>query len=191
VSDDWNALAAGFDDEPDHGLRDPLVRAAWWEVLQPHLPAPPAVVADLACGTGSLTLLLADHGYDVTGVDLAPAMLEQAEAKVGDRARLLLGDVTAPPLPPGSCDVVLARHVLFALPEPQAVLARWVALLRPGGRLLLVEGFWHTGSGLRAAQLHRMLRRLRTDVEVVPLSDRDALWGRHVDDERYLVVSRA
>jgi len=191
VSDYWNAQAAEFDDEPDHGLRDPLVRAAWWEVLQPRLPAPPAAIADLACGTGSLTLLLADHGFDVTGVDLAPAMLERAEAKVGDRARLLLGDVATPPLPAASFDVVLARHVLFALPESEAVLARWIALLRPGGRLLLVEGFWHTGSGLRAAELERMLRPLRAEVEVVPLSDRDALWGGPAGDERYLVVSRS
>ena len=188
---DWNEQAAVFDDEPDHGLRDPLVRAAWWEVLQPCLPAPPAAVADLACGTGSLALLLADPGYDVTGVDLAPAMLERAAAKLGDRARLLLGDVAAPPLPAGAFDVVLARHVLFALPAPEAVLARWIALLRPGGRLVLVEGFWRTGVGLHAAELEGMLRRLREEAEVVPLSDRDALWGGPVHDERYLVLSRS
>ena len=191
MSDDWNALADGFDDAPDHGLRDPLVRAAWWDVLRPHLPTPPAAVADLACGTGSLTLLLAEHGYDVTGVDRAPAMLERAAAKVGDRARLLLGDVAEPVLPAGAFDVVLARHVLFALPEPEAVLERWIALLRPGGRLLLVEGSWHTGVGLRADALQGMLRPLREHVEVVPLSGIDALWGGPVDDERYLVLSRA
>ena len=93
-------------------------------------------------------------------------------------------------MPAASFDVVLARHVLFALPEPEAVLARWIALLRPGGRLLLVEGFWHTGAGLHAAEVERMLRPLRADVEVVPLSDRDGLWGGPVDDERYLVLSR-
>lgn len=191
MSDDWNALAATFDEEADHGLRDPAVRAAWWQVLAPYLPPPPAAVADLACGTGSLSLLLAESGYAVTGVDLAPAMLERAEAKAGGRARFLLGDVTAPPLPPHAFDVVLARHVLFALPQPEEVLRRWIGLLGPGGRLVLVEGFWSTGAGLRASEVERMLRLQRTDVEVVPLSDRDALWGRHVDDDRYLVVSRA
>ena len=150
MTDDWDALADTFDDEPDHGLRDPAVRAAWWRALAPRLPAPAAAVADLACGTGSLGLLLAEQGYEVTGVDRAPRMLERAAAKAGDRAAFLLGDVSVPPLPDGAFDVVLARHVLFALPEPEAVVGRWMRLLRPGGRLVLVEGFWSTGAGLHA-----------------------------------------
>ena len=106
MTDDWDALADTFDDEPDHGLRDPAVRDAWWRALAPRLPAPPAAVADLACGTGSLSLLLAEQGDEVTGVDRAPRMLERAEAKAGDRAAFLLGDVSAPPLP--HCSVSLA-----------------------------------------------------------------------------------
>ena len=191
MTDDWDALADTFDDEPDHGLRDLAVRDAWWRALAPRLPAPPAAVVDLACGTGSLSLLLAEQGYEVTGVDRAPRMLERAEAKAGDRAAFLLGDVSVPPLPDGSFDVVLARHVLFALPEPEAVVGRWIRLLRPGGRLVLVEGFWSTGAGLHAAEVARMVRAHGRAAEVVPLSEQADLWGRPVDDERYLVLSPA
>lgn len=190
MTDDWDAMAAAFDDEPDHGLRDPAVRDAWWAVLEPELPAAPATVADLACGTGSLSLLLADHGYVVTGMDLAPAMLERARAKLGGRARFLLGDVAAPPLTEGAFDVVLARHILFALDEPEAVVARWVRLLAPGGRLVLVEGFWHTGAGMQAAEVERAVRASRQDAVVTRLDDRAALWGGPVSDERFLVTSR-
>jgi hypothetical protein len=35
MSDDWDAAAAAFDDEPDHGLRDPAVRSAWADLLLP------------------------------------------------------------------------------------------------------------------------------------------------------------
>ena len=45
----------------------------------------------------------------------------------------------------GSVDAVLARHLLWTLPDPLAALARWVRLVRPGGRLVLVEGRWWPG----------------------------------------------
>ena len=53
----WDLEAASFDDEPDHGLADPETRAAWRELLLGVLPEPPARIADLGCGTGTLTRL--------------------------------------------------------------------------------------------------------------------------------------
>ena len=41
MSEIWDAEAATFDDEPDHGLRDPATRAAWFELLTAHLPELP------------------------------------------------------------------------------------------------------------------------------------------------------
>ena len=61
----WDAEAATFDDEPDRGLRDPVVREAWRELLVELLPPVPAEVVDLGCGTGSLAVLLAEAGYRV------------------------------------------------------------------------------------------------------------------------------
>ncbi len=72
VSELWDAEAVHFDDEPDHGLRDSATREAWRLLLRDHLPVPPARVADLGCGTGTLSVLLADEGYAVDGVDFAP-----------------------------------------------------------------------------------------------------------------------
>ncbi len=184
---DWDAYAATFDNEPDHGLRDPAVRAAWAGLLLPLMP-PAARVADLGCGTGSLSVLLAAEGHRVRGLDLSAAMLEIATRKAeGLPAEFRQGDAADPPYPAASCDVVLARHVLWALPDPDAALARWVHLLAPGGRLVLVEGLWFTGAGLPSAECEALVRRHRQEVTVTPLTD-PALWGRAVDDERYLVV---
>ena len=144
----WDREALTFDREADHGLADPECRAAWRDLLADALPDPPARVADLGCGTGTLSLLLAEEGHTVTGVDFSPAMVERARAKAGHLAEFHVGDAAEPPLEPAVHDVVLSRHVLWALPDPAAALTRWIGLLAPGGRLVLVEGRWHTGGGL-------------------------------------------
>jgi SAM-dependent methyltransferase len=187
----WDAHAATFDDEADHGLRDPAVRAAWAGLLSAALPAAPASVADLGCGTGSVAVLLAEAGHRVCGLDASPGMLGVARAKAarhGVTVPLVLGDAARPPFAAGSLDVVLVRHVLWALPDPGAVVARWAGLLRPRGRLVLVEGRWSTGAGLAAADCVTLVRRHRREAQVLPLRD-DALWGGAVTDERYLLLS--
>ena len=65
----WDGQADTFDDGADHGLRDSQVRDAWRRLLLAHLPSPPAAIADIGCGTGSLSVLLAGEGYAVTGLD--------------------------------------------------------------------------------------------------------------------------
>lgn len=203
----WDAAAADFDRQPDHGLLDEEVRAAWSTRLRAWLPAAPAAVLDLGCGTGTLSCLLAGQGHRPTAVDLSPAMAERARAKLvaaGAPVRVLVGDAGDPPVAPGSFDVVLARHLLWTFPDPSAALRRWTTLLRPGGRLVLVEGRWDVpgGShpyaeragampwlgGVRAGVLSAVLAPLVARVRVEPLPD-PRLWGRPVHDERYAVIA--
>jgi SAM-dependent methyltransferase len=201
----WNDYADVYDDEPDHGLSDPATREAWLRLLERWLPAPASDVADLACGTGSLTALAAGLGHRVVAVDLAANMVERARAKTAEHAgqvTVTVGDVSDPPFGPGSVDVVMARHILWTLPDPQAALARWRSMLRPGGRLLLIEGRWWSvgdedysdedrmpwAGGVRAADLAVALEPLVRRTEVVPLTD-PVLWGKEIVDERYLLVA--
>lgn len=190
--EEWDAEAAAFDEPADHGLRDPVVRQAWRDLLAGVLPPAPARIADLGCGTATLSVLLADEGHTVDAVDFSPAMLALAERKTAGRpdVRVLLGDAADPPLTPASYDVVLCRHVLWALPDQRAALRRWVDLLSPGGRLVLVEGRWGNGAGLSAAETTSLVRGLGRGAEVTPLAD-PVWWGRPIDDERYLLVSTA
>ena len=184
----WDREAETFDEAADHGLADPACRAAWRELLLGVLPPAPAQVADLGCGTGTLSLLLAEERYEVTGVDFSPAMVSRARAKAGHAATFHEGDAADPPLEPAAYDVVLCRHVLWALPSPAAALARWVRLLTPGGRLVLVEGRWSTNAGLTADQAVGLMRDAGLEPELRPLPE-PVYWGREIDDERYLVVS--
>ncbi|MEV6314856.1 methyltransferase domain-containing protein [Streptomyces sp. NPDC051776] len=187
----WDGAADRFDDEPDHGLRDPQVRAAWAGRLADWLPDEPSDVLDLGCGTGSLSRLAADLGHRITAVDLSAAMAARARAKLeGTGARVLVGDASEPPVGERRFDVVLARHVLWMMDDPAAVLRRWSALLRPGGRLVLIEGLWGTTTpvGIRSAELAALAASLATRLSTELLSGDPLLWGRRVDDERYAMV---
>ncbi|MFD3837852.1 class I SAM-dependent methyltransferase [Streptomyces sp. NPDC058642] len=189
---DWDAEAASFDDEPDHGLRDPDVRAAWADRLRSWLPGRACDILDLGCGTGSLSLLAAEQGHRVTGVDSSPAMVDLARAKLAGRdAAFLVGDAATPPVGEQRFDVVLVRHVLWALPDPGRALRHWRELLRPGGRLVLIEGVWGAVSpvGIPAERLTALLESVTAHVRVEPLSGDPLLWGRAVADERYAVVA--
>ncbi|MET9889770.1 class I SAM-dependent methyltransferase [Streptomyces sp. NPDC006465] len=195
---DWDAESVTFDEEPDHGLRDPQVRDAWTARLREWLPERPSDVLDVGCGTGSLSLIASERGHRVTGVDLSPPMIDLARAKLAGRdAAFLIGDAMAPPVGEQRFDVLLSRHVLWALPDPERVLRHWRGLLRPGGRLVLVEGVWGTVSpvGMSAERLTTLLRPLMSGaadaagLRVEPLSADARLWGRDVDDERYAVVA--
>jgi SAM-dependent methyltransferase len=192
----WNSEAPDFDEAPDHGLLDPGVRDAWRELLLGVLPPAPARMADLGCGTGTLSLLLAERGYAVDALDFSPAMVRLARAKVDagpapvrELVTVREGDAADPGLAPASVDVVLCRHVLWALPDPVAVVGRWVAALRPGGRLVLVEGNWATGAGLTADRCAEIVGEWCSRVEVRHLPE-PTLWGREITDERYLVAAQ-
>ena len=194
----WDGQAADFDREPDHGLLDPGVRRAWAELILPLIPLPGSEVADLGCGTGSLSVLLAEAGHRIRGLDLSGRMVEAARAKAAEAAsagipaavEFLQGDASDPPYPPASCDVVLVRHVLWALPDPDDALARWTRLLRTPGTMLLVEGLWGAGAGIPSGTCQELLLRHRRHADVVPLTD-PRLWGKEIGDERYLVISRS
>ncbi|GHJ36634.1 class I SAM-dependent methyltransferase [Streptomyces sp. TS71-3] len=206
----WDAAAPGFDEEPDHGLGPAGTRAAWARLLAGLLPPAPADVLDAGCGTGSLSLLLAEAGHRVTGVDLSPRMVAHARAKLaaaGRSAGFLVGDAARPPTEDQRFDAVLGRHLLWTLPDPLSALREWTARLRPGGVLVLVEGRWRIPGrraepyvpgaedlpwhgGVTAEDLTAAVAPLTTEVRVTPLTDDPELWGGPVGDERYVLVGR-
>ncbi|NYD56455.1 SAM-dependent methyltransferase [Nocardioides marinisabuli] len=192
----WDAEAPAFDLAADHGLLDKNVRAAWSRLMHDLLPPPASRVADLGCGTGTLALLLAEQGHSVDGIDFSPEMVARALTKTAHEPGVSVTEADAydPPLTPGDYDVVLSRHVLWAMPDPVEALRRWSALLGPEGRLVLVEGHWSQGDGTRggltAQEVVEALRSIGRTGTVHPLPD-PHLWGKRIDDERYAVVSLA
>ncbi len=105
-------------------------------------------VLDVACGTGNVSLALARAGAVVTGLDLAPNLLEQARARAaaeGLAIRFDEGDAEALPYPDGEFDAVTSMFGAMFAPRPEVVAQEMARVLRPGGLLAMAnwtpEGF--------------------------------------------------
>jgi len=144
VAAHWNRRAVHFDADFGHSIGSPEERAAWDRVLALMLPpGGPFEALDIGCGTGFLSLELAARGHRVTGVDFAPAMLALARQKAaarGARIRFAKADAEALPYAAQSFDLALSRHLLWTLPHPESAIDEWLRVLRPGGRLVVVDG---------------------------------------------------
>jgi SAM-dependent methyltransferase len=135
----WDRDSETYDRSPSHALTDPVEAAAWCAVLRRHLPEPGAHILEAGAGTGSVTLLLAELGYEITALDVSEGMLARAREKLaGANVEFVTGPGDRPP--PGPFDAVVERNMLWTNPEPVGSMTAWRAVTRPGGRLLVLEG---------------------------------------------------
>jgi SAM-dependent methyltransferase len=148
VAAHWDRRAAHFDEDFGHSIGSPAERAAWDRILD--LVIPPLSsggglldALDVGSGTGFLALELAARGHRVTGIDFAPSMVARAREKAaaqGLAAHFDQGDAENLSYADGSFDLVISRHVLWTLPHPERALDEWLRVLRPGGRLAVIDG---------------------------------------------------
>lgn len=204
MSGDDRALARYFDAyagdylskgyEADRPGVYPVFRLRHETILDLSRDLTPGRALDVGCGCGRMVADLAGRGWDATGIDLSPRMIEEAQALLGrlgigpDRARVLCAALDRADLPAGTFDLITAAGVLDYQPRDDEFLASLARLLRPGGTLILSARnrlcpavlFWRTvrflarlpvlGSALRLAEsaLRLLLRRPRAAGDADP-----------------------
>ena len=147
VTKHWNERARSYQfnmkrDFFAHGVDD-----RWRQILADALgDAGRLKVLDAGCGPAVMTKLLLDLGHEVTGVDTSQEMLQYGQEMLGDateRVHFQQGSVDDLPFEDETFDLIISRYVVWTLPDPVKALAEWQRLLKPGGRVLVIDGNWY------------------------------------------------
>jgi ubiquinone/menaquinone biosynthesis C-methylase UbiE len=135
---------------------------------------PDDTVLDVACGPGLVACTLAGVARHVTGIDLTPAMIEQARARQHARGLTnltwVVGDAVPLPFPDAAFSVVVTRYSFHHFLDPQAVLAEMVRVCSPGGRVAVIDVFT---SSPEQAEAYNRVEKLRdpSHVRALPLGE--------------------
>ncbi len=134
VGPEWDAIRQVFDD-------DVLRARAMARLVEPGLS-----VVDVGTGTGVLACELAQLGLDVLGIDSSQSMLDAARSKLEGlslpatgRLRFEQADACALPAENGALDAAFAHMVLHYMPAPDEVVAEMARVVKPGGRVVIVD----------------------------------------------------
>lgn len=159
VADDWDKLRALHYSEAD--IEKAVLAAAG--------AGPFDLVIDFGTGTGRMLALFAGKARRVEGIDLSHQMLTVARSKLQEagasNASVRHGDATATPYPDHSASLVIIHQVLHFLDDPARALNEAARVLKPGGRLVIVDFAPHTLEHLRTDHAHRHLGISEEDLE--------------------------
>jgi len=157
VAGDWERIRKSYFD-------DRVTSLAIEKLLPRNL-----TLADIGCGTGSLTFELARFARKVIGVDLSGEMLRRArdvaKEREVDNVDFRQGDVLKLPLEAHSVDAVFCVMVLHFLPDPARAIAGLCRVVRPGGAVILVDLVEHKQEWMREQMAHQWLGFDRRAIE--------------------------
>ena len=118
---------------------------------------------DVACGPGLVVCAFAEVVRSATGIDLTPAMLEQAKGLAASRnltnVSFKTGDVNALPFDSASFSIVTSRYAVHHFVEPLRVLREMVRVCKPGGRVAVMDTI--ASDDPRKAEMFNRMEKLR------------------------------
>ncbi len=130
-------------------------------ILEAAGAGPFDLMVDVGVGSGRMIQLFADRAARAEGFDSSRQMLALARASLAElspvKVGLRLGDAHAPPFAAGEADLVTIHQVLHFLSEPGRAVREAIRLLRPGGRLVIIDFAPHALEFLREQHAHRRL----------------------------------
>lgn len=147
VTDHWNNRARSYRFNINRDFLRNGVDGRWRELLAEAIgESTPLKVMDAGCGPAVLTRLLLDLGHEVAAVDVSEKMLEAAREIVGacdGRVTFHQAGVADLPFEDECFDLIISRYVVWTLPDPVKALKEWGRLLKPGGRIGIIDGNWY------------------------------------------------
>lgn len=173
----WDVSSSTYDSNAGHGIKAGAEREAWKRHFGNALPKKGMSILDVGCGTGEISLLLAEMGYRVQGVDLSEDMMNKGRGKAAQAGldiSFVKGDAEALQFDDGSFDAVVNRHLLWTLPHPDIALKEWTRVVKDGGSVIVIDGVWNDGSLGQAA------RRFVRNIAVLVI-DRKNPWKGYYD----------
>ena len=139
VKDYWTQRSHDFGTVRKNELENEMGQR-WLHEIERFLPEGRSLnILDVGTGTGFFAILLAEKGHRVEGIDLTPAMLEEARTLAKQRnLDITFREMDAQNLlyPDAVFDVVISRNLTWTLPDPERAYASWFRVLKPGGVLL-------------------------------------------------------
>ena len=142
----------------------------WKQELLSHLPRKKELkILDVGCGCGFFSLILAEQGHDVTGIDLTESMIERGRIlaeKHGLHAAFQQMDAENLAFADGTFDAVISRNLTWTLPHPREAYREWIRVLKPGGILLNYDAEharYHQSHGLEGEEARKMLSQGQMD----------------------------
>jgi ubiquinone/menaquinone biosynthesis C-methylase UbiE len=143
----WNSSSEGYSRYARNSMAVRSEKRAWQEIFTEALGREPLKVLDVGTGPGIVAFQLAELGHDVTGVDLSDGMLSEAKKNAkgyGLDVTFKKGDAQDLPFPDAAFDAVVSRWVLWTLPDPERALKEWQRVVKPGGKIVYIDGNWHS-----------------------------------------------
>lgn len=142
----WNERYSDYDDCYAHGLKSERETMEWLKLMDGLIDKKEAHVLDVGAGTGFLSLFMANLGHHCKGLDLSGNMLSVAKEKAKragyTNVTFEIGDAENTGEESNSYDFVTNRHLMWTLPHPKKALREWKRVLKPGGKLIIIEGNW-------------------------------------------------
>lgn len=135
----WEKRSGDFLEHKRAELHSPMAER-WLYEIKKQLPQDKNLrILDVGCGAGFFSVLLAKEGYQVTGVDLTPDMVENARTLAAEEktdCEFLVMDAENLRFADESFDVVISRNLTWTLPDVKSAYREWVRVLKKGGILL-------------------------------------------------------
>jgi len=170
ITQRWDRSSKTYDSRPGHGIQSEREKDAWKSLLNRAFDDQKLDVLDVGCGTGVISLILSEMGHNVTGIDLSEGMLKRAKEKAYDqnlRAEFRLDDAENLSFENESFDAVINRHLLWTLLNPERAVAKWKRVLKPGGKLIIIDG-----NGNNRNSMRRRIWRYFVSMPLVLLTER-------------------